>query len=458
MIRSLLTLDTPLSRYDDIVRWLEERNADVKVEIKPAPLADLSGWTFTPEGWLAHSSGRFFSIRGIRVDTDYGPVQTWEQPIIYQPEIGYLGIIVKEFDGVLHFLMQAKVEPGNVNNVQLSPTIQATKSNYSRVHKGKTPAYLEYFINAKPEQIILDQLQSEQGARFLRKRNRNIIIRIEDEIEVLPDFKWVTLGQIKKLCLQDNKVNMDTRTVISGIDFSRYYDRSERYEGLSALGSGIIESLFATKGLFTIDGNISWLSRLKSRYELTITQKSLSDISHWQVGEYEISRPDGQFFKVIGVDVTISNREVATWSQPLVQPSQQGICAMIMKYIGGVAHFLMQAKLECGNYDVLELAPTVQCLTGRYDSSSGKVAYLDYVLNAKPEDVLYSALQSEEGGRFYREQNRNMLIMAGDDFPEKTPERYRWMTMRQIFEFLKYNNFINIQARSLIAAINYLHL
>ena len=183
MIRSLLTLDTPLSRYDDIVRWLKDRNADVKVEIKPAPLEELSGWTFTPEGWLAHSSGRFFSIRGIRVDTDYGPVQTWEQPIIYQPEIGYLGIIVKEFDGVLHFLMQAKVEPGNVNNVQLSPTIQATKSNYSRVHKGKTPAYLEYFINAKPEQIILDQLQSEQGARFLRKRNRNIIIRIEDEIE-----------------------------------------------------------------------------------------------------------------------------------------------------------------------------------------------------------------------------------------------------------------------------------
>ena len=29
------------------------------------------------------------------------------------------------------------------------------------------------------EQIILDQLQSEQGGRFLRKRNRNIIIKIE---------------------------------------------------------------------------------------------------------------------------------------------------------------------------------------------------------------------------------------------------------------------------------------
>ena len=32
----------------------------------------------------------------------------------------------------------------------------ATKSNYSRIHQGKSPNYLEYFVNAKPENIILD--------------------------------------------------------------------------------------------------------------------------------------------------------------------------------------------------------------------------------------------------------------------------------------------------------------
>lgn len=35
------------------------------------------------------------------------------------------------------------------------------------------------------------------------------------------------------------------------------------------------------------------------------------------------------------------------------------------KKINGVYHFLVQAKLECGNFDVMELAPTVQCLTGK---------------------------------------------------------------------------------------------
>lgn len=73
-------------------------------------------------------------------------VSTWDQPIINQPEIGFLGFIVKKIQGVYHFLMQAKIEPGNLNVVQLSPTLQATRSNYTRVHKGAIPKYLEYFI------------------------------------------------------------------------------------------------------------------------------------------------------------------------------------------------------------------------------------------------------------------------------------------------------------------------
>ena len=118
--------------------------------------------------------------------------------------------------------MQAKIEPGNVNCVQISPTLQATKSNYSQIHKGKQPLYLDYFVNASPDQIILDQLQSEQGARFLRKRNRNIIIKVEEDVEEHDDFRWMTLGQIKELMRYDNMVNMDTRTVLSGLKISDY--------------------------------------------------------------------------------------------------------------------------------------------------------------------------------------------------------------------------------------------
>lgn len=119
--------------------------------------------------------------------------------------------------GILYFLMQAKIEPENINKVQISPTIQATKSNFIQLHGGRKLAYLDYFVNANKYEIIVDQIQLEQSARFYKKRNRNIIIKVNEEIEVLPNHKWMTLGKIKELMKYDNLVNMDTRTVLSCI-------------------------------------------------------------------------------------------------------------------------------------------------------------------------------------------------------------------------------------------------
>ena len=134
---------------------------------------------------------------------------------------------------------------------------------------------------------------------------------------------------------------------------------------------------------------------------------------------------------------------------------QQGICAFIVKRIGGVYHFLVQAKLECGNRHVFELAPTVQCQVGSIFEGTPRPPYMDYVLNARKEQVVYDALQSEEGGRFFQEQNRNMIVFADDTFPEEVPPAFQWLTLGQMGEFLKYSNFINIQARSLLAGIKF---
>ena len=222
MIKSLYTIDSSLSSPDSTLSWLRQRNRVVSVRVERVPFRLLDQWKVFPDCSLHHCSGKFFSVEGIRVKTDYPYPMEWEQPIINQPEIGCLGILAKEFDGVLHFLMQAKIEPGNVNHVQLSPTLQATRSNYTRVHGGRNPAYLDFFIGAGPKEIILDQLQSEHCARFLRKRNRNIIVRVEKDIPVYEDFRWMTLGQIKELMQLDNCVNMDVRTLIAGIDITEY--------------------------------------------------------------------------------------------------------------------------------------------------------------------------------------------------------------------------------------------
>ena len=455
IIKSLLTEENKFNSTEEIKAWIKRRNREVEVKIEKIPFDQMNMWHSDVDGSVHHDSGRFFSIVGIDVRTDYGSNHHWRQPIINQPEVGYLGILTKEIDGVLYCLMQAKIEPGNVNCVQISPTLQATKSNYSRVHSGKAPNYLEYFVNAKPENIILDQLQSEQGARFLRKRNRNIIIKVDEEVDVKEDYRWMTLGQIKELMHYDNLVNMDTRTVLSGLKISDFVTPLDGLKGMSQFGKDMIVSSKTNHSHISTQDHLSWLTGLKAKYDLHVSPCAINDMPKWEKTEWEISRRDGKFFKIIGVNVTISNREVSSWCQPLVQPMQDGICAFIIKKINGVYHFLVQAKLECGNFDVMELAPTVQCLTGNAEEAIIKPEFYDYILNARKDQVLIDALQSEEGGRFYHEQNRNLLIEADEDFPLQLPERYTWMTLRQIYKFLRFNNYLNIQARSIISAINY---
>ncbi len=456
IIRSLLTYDNPFNSTEDIREWIRQRNVDVQVHIEKIPFRDMKMWHVDDEGSLRHDSGRFFSIEGIDITTDYGYKSNWQQPIINQPEIGYLGILTKEIDGVLYFLMQAKIEPGNVNCVQISPTLQATKSNYSCVHKGKCPNYLEYFVNVKKENIILDQLQSEQGARFLRKRNRNIIIKVDEEVEVLPDYRWMTLGQIKQLMLVDNMVNMDTRTVLSGLKISDFVSPLDDLTSMSLFGRNLLLSSVTNHCVTDMREHLSWLTGLKAKYDLSVKRFPINKMNDWMNNGHEICRSDGLYFKVIGVNVTIANREVISWCQPLVEPMQQGLCAFIIKKINGVYHFLVQAKLECGTYDILELAPTVQCLTGNVFTSTNRPMFVDYVLNVRQEQIIFDNLQSEEGGRFYREQNRNIIVEADSDFDERLPERYTWMTLGQIYTFLQFNNYINIQARSLLSALSYL--
>ncbi|MCP5046872.1 MAG: NDP-hexose 2,3-dehydratase, partial [bacterium] len=382
---------------------------------------------------------------------------------------------------ILYFLMQAKIEPGNINNVQISPTLQATRSNYLRVHKGKSPLYLDYFTGAGKDnekgkgksKVLLDQLQSEQGARFYKKRNRNIIVLVEEDIDVLEDFCWLTLGQIKKLLTYDNLINMDTRTVISCIPFGDYpSDMIDFYKtlrpravntdnaNLSAheFNTGLLMSILETqRHLHEIDDIISWITRLKTQYELDVMRIPLKSVEKWKRDDYSIYHEDKKYFSVIGVSVEIGNREVQSWTQPLIKSAQEGIMAFLVKKIGGVNHFLVQAKLESGNFDIIELAPTVQCLTGNYRDGFKEYdpPFLDYVLNADPKQVHYSTLQSEEGGRFFKEQNKNLIIEVGDGFPVEVPGNFIWMTLNQILIFIKFNNYLNIEARGLISAARF---
>ena len=401
---SASTVQNPLMPSAEFPGWLDERRRAHAFEVEPIPFRELEGWSFEPStGNLVHVSGRFFKIEGIWVETNYGRLAQWSQPIISQPEIGILGIITRKIGGVLHFLMQAKMEPGNVNTVQLAPTLQATRSNFTRVHRGRTPPYLEYFTGRAGVHTLVDVLQSEQGARFFRKRNRNVIVEVSEDVPVLDDYCWLTLGQIQRLLSQNNIVNMDARTVLACIPFVSCGSGSPlaSLDGQAgSFRSDVLESLVdSNRGLHSTEELLGWFTQLKFRYDLNVEHIPLKYVQSWVKTEDSIYHKDGKYFSVIAVRVRAANREVPGWTQPLVRPREEGIVAFVMQRMNGVLHFLVQAKVEPGNFDVVEMAPTVQCLTGSYRSvaAEARPPFLDYVLQAPPAQD--AALHAAIGGR-----------------------------------------------------------
>lgn len=452
---------------DQILGWMKSQNEEVVSNIMQIPISELRGWSYRDDR-IRHNSGKFFSIDGIHIRTNYRNTPEWDQPIINQPEIGFLGFIVKKFNGVLHFLLQAKIEPGNLNIVQLSPTLQATRSNYTRVHGGKAPTYLEYFNGEKDVLILVDQLQSEQGARFLHKRNRNIIVEVgeDEEMEVKEGYIWASLGQIKELLRYPNVVNMDSRTVISCINFGSYSEHSlrlldavKRMNGIhsSKPDSFLYSVLSGDNHLNELQDIIQWITSLKFKYELDVTPVGISEMKNWIYDGDTIHHESGKYFDVMGCRVEIGNREVVSWDQPMVRSAQEGLMGFIVKKINGIYHFLVQAKLESGNFDIVEMAPTVQCLTGNYRKGKNEytIPYLEQILNAPKDKIWYSSYQSEEGGRFFQEQNLNIIVEVGEEFPIEVEENYCWLTLNQMLSFVTYNNYLNIAARSLLSAISF---
>ncbi len=135
LAESMARCPDPAGTVADCAAWLADVERRSRLTVERADLAGLAGWVDDGAS-IRHASGKFFAVEGIEVSRPESPVGTWRQPILNQPEVGILGLLVRFADGVLHVLLQAKVEPGNAGGLQLSPTVQATRSNYTSVHGG----------------------------------------------------------------------------------------------------------------------------------------------------------------------------------------------------------------------------------------------------------------------------------------------------------------------------------
>lgn len=454
ILESWSIIEQGMFSLNEILSWIERKNDEINVNVQMISLANTKDWLYDESnGCIRNKTNTFFSIYGIK-ESENGQLIA-QQPIILQPEIGYLGILGKVINGVLHFLMQAKIEPGNVNKIQISPTLQATKSNYLQAHGGSLPRYLEFFAGKEYHEVIVDQIQSEQAGRFYGKRNRNIIVIVKNDV-IVPmedNYRWMTLGQIKELMAYDNLVNMDTRTVIACIPFSL---RDYTYKELVHIGylfrdDNLFRSMFLRSVGEKINDIYHYVNDIKMQNTKQIKLAKLADLTDWY-WEGEAFTTSKSAFDVIFCDISIDGREVSHWCQPLLRARKQLMFGLFMTNSAGYTEFLVHCISEIGSFDMVELGPTVQCCID--EIINGDSVYKKFEAKYTSNDgVIFSRLFSEEGGRFYHEQNRNVLILIDKDEIPSLPQGYFWVDYQTLNILIQFNNCLNIQLRNLLSLL-----
>ena len=411
-------------------KWFKNQEKINKISTNIIDLSNLKKWESNKVD-ISHVSGKFFKVVGIRVLTNFFK-KNWDQPIIVQNELGILGIIKNKKDN--KYLLQAKVEPGNINKLQLSPSVQATRSNYNQVHGGKKVPYLSYFLNNKKAKLIN---QTEQGFRYLNKFNSNVLVEVDKKFKIHQNFFWFSLQDLLKLIKKKNVINMDTLSVLS-----THIKKNIKDYPLNP--NKILKS---------------WILKHDQKFYLKSKIIPLIKLKNWIYDARNITHKKKKHFSIIGVSNITNKREVGQWSQPIIRGKNFAFVGFLIKRFNNTNHYLCRYTLKPG-LRKSALTCTVNTSDIKKYKEDNNLSYFQkkiieniFLNNEYKKDSLFDNILSDEGGRFYHCQIRYKAILLNKNFTVKPPSTYTWVSQNQMINMIK-NKVLDIEARLLFGCIN----
>jgi len=369
--------------------WLVERRAAHPMAVTEVSLEECDPWRLN-DNVLTRPDGRFF--QGV-----LSASQAW----ILQPEIGILGFLVSGESGNLDILLNLKEEPGNVLTTQIAPSVQATRSNWEQVHDGPPQPYIELFLGQNPDaRQYLSILNSEQGTRFWKKRNRNLVVGTDRALPETPNLRWFPMPDMRVMLGKSFTVNTDARSVLASADWcwllGNETDTRDNHDHpvMFKIRAEIQDR--KPSGVDSLE--ILRIARKKRAWSvptgfLPAYHQAVNDDRFWGTGATAF-----RFF-----DITSNFREVAQWCQPLYSSQERLVHYLVVSEISGSVSLLLRICDEEGLYGGAEFGPssTVGIETKR-DCSR----ILSAEISAQIDGfglTLREIEQSDEGGRFFEE-------------------------------------------------------
>lgn len=410
-------------------KWILSQKKKYKIFVKKKNLYSLNNWIIS-NNKIYHKSKKFFQIIGIRVTSNFNK-KNWDQPIMVQNENGILGIIRRKFKNEFKYLLQAKLEPGNINHLQLSPTVQATESNYRRVHGGKKTPFLSYFFKDK---FIIKLKQSEQGLRYLNKFNTNYLVETRNKLNLPKCFKWFTKSELFYLLQKKNLLSMDTISVFS-----------------CCLVKNKQEQLMTSNQKLN-----DWIKKHNRKYKISHKKINITDLKNWKIKKGILIHKKKSHFSVQGLRIKTNGREIKTWDQPIIAGKKLGFAGFIIKNFKGTRHYLCRIILKPG-LDGAQISCSANFSDLKnFKNNSNIPLYEKKIIKYffKKNNFIYNNIHSDEGGRFYQTQIKRVVIEDDKRFDLKLNSKFIWISHNQFLDLIK-KKMVDIEARLLFTCLNF---
>lgn len=421
-----------------IIDWISTRRLELAPTVKVLPWAENKEWEFR-DGKICHISGGFFSVVGLRVETTgNAPVES-EHLMIDQPELGLLGFVISQTAAGFKWLLQAKSEPGTEGFVQVGPSVQATQSNYQRLHGGAETPFLDLFQDPHSP-AVYDVPHSEQGSKFVGKFNRNALCEVPSEFEVHnPNWRWFESSDVKKALSQEFLLNTDSRSVIVCSPWQYltaphppFSSESNQMSDLPGSRDHNVEKFVEYlrdsyrdrgDGIEKLVGN---LRHAEKRERFKVQQTPINELAKWKIGESNICAVDeGADVEICSYSVEATGREVEAWHQPLLVGLIEHEAGLIFQFRDGSLKLYIRFCAEIGFGGRVEYGPS-------YQSDGENPAWTEKFLRENETAPILSVRQSDEGGRFKNSIMRYQIHHLSEDVPVEDDEDGVWVDLAQL--------------------------
>jgi oxidase EvaA len=198
---------------------------------------------------------------------------------------------------------------------------------------------------------------------------------------------------------------------------------------------------------------LSWYKYQVSQCSMGVKFIPLSECKEWSIDKStgSLMHSSGEFFRVDGIRVSNSTTREVTggWDQPILTQVgfDGGILGLIRKRINDIPHYLVEAKAEPGNFNLVQISTTVQATFSNLKKAhlGNQTPYSEYFLEPEKYDVkvILDTWMSEDGGRLLNKRNRSMIVEIAEDFELPVySDRYRWVTLYQLVKLINKENAI----------------